>query len=137
MQIKRRYDPSVSVLSDTVGDTMTQQHMANDANINQIVSKFQRTGQVPVNQMQPMYGDFSSSVDFHGAKNAILAVSDLFADLPSAVRKRFNHDPGQLIDFVMDSNNRQEAIELGLIDAVPVPAPAPDPAPVPVPESQT
>lgn len=35
--------------------------------------------------------------------------------LPAAVRDKFQNDPAQLFDFVMDAGNRDEAIKLGLI----------------------
>jgi len=34
--------------------------------------------------------------------------------LPSDVRKRFSNDPAELIDFLADKKNDEEAIKLGL-----------------------
>ena len=38
-----------------------------------------------------------------------------FAMLPSSIRKRFDNDPGLLLAFLDDENNREEAFSLGLI----------------------
>ena len=39
----------------------------------------------------------------------------MFDNLPSDVRNRFNNNPAQLLDFVADPENKEEAIELGLL----------------------
>ena len=36
--------------------------------------------------------------------------------LLSRVRKRYNNDPAELLEFVMDEKNREEAVFLGLIE---------------------
>ena len=48
--------------------------------------------------------------------------------LPSRVRRRFDNDPAELMEFLADEANREEAVMLGLIEKEePVqPAPAPE-----------
>ncbi len=43
--------------------------------------------------------------------------------LPAKIRARFDHDPNALLQFLQDETNRNEAIEIGLIDGEPVVAP--------------
>ena len=39
----------------------------------------------------------------------------IFAQLPSELRKRFHNDPAELVVFMSDSANVEEAISLGLM----------------------
>lgn len=97
--------------------SMTEQHHLNDVNINSIISRYNRTGVLgdPFRAYAPgVFGDFSEVKDFHGLNNEIVEAKEKFMDLPSALRKRFNNDPLELIDFLQDSRNDEEAIKLGL-----------------------
>ena len=38
----------------------------------------------------------------------------VFEALPSVLRKRFDNDPAKFLDFVQDSNNSKELVEMGL-----------------------
>jgi len=40
--------------------------------------------------------------------------------LPAQLRVRFDHDPVKLLEFLENDQNRDEAIQLGLIDGQPV-----------------
>lgn len=51
--------------------------------------------------------------------------------LPPEIRTRFDNDPGKLIDFVADPDNRQEAQELGIVNPAPEPAKPPEVPPEP------
>ena len=45
--------------------------------------------------------------------------------LDANVRKRFHNDPAELIDFVSDEKNRDEAVRLGLLQIPEFPKPDP------------
>lgn len=64
----------------------------------------------------PMYGDFSGVVDYHSAVQAIKIAEERFMMLPAQIRKRFRNDPQELLAFLADDTNRQEAVEMGLIE---------------------
>lgn len=66
--------------------------------------------------VRPKFGDFSEEFDFRKAQETVIAAAEAFAASPSRVRKRFNNDPAELLEFVMDEKNREEAIFLGLIE---------------------
>lgn len=105
--------------------TKTQQQFAEEADINTIVERFGLTGELPSNLKVPQSGDFSEVVsDYQTALNMVLEADHAFMQLPAEVRARFRNDPGELVDFVSDEKNRDEAIKLGLV--VPPKAP-PDP----------
>lgn len=96
-------------------ETKTEQAHAASTNINKIVQRYKKTGLMPISSMQAMYGDFTSFDDYHAAQNQIINANNNFMALPSDIRKRFDNDPGQLLEFLNDEKNRKEAEEMGLI----------------------
>lgn len=95
--------------------TMTQQHFAEECDINTIVRRFGITGELPTGVRMPTYADYSNVVDFHTAMNAIAKANEAFDEMPVEVRARFHHDPGEFVDFCSQESNRSEAIKLGLV----------------------
>ena len=117
---------------DTRGDKIrTKQSAKNECDINQILARYLRTGVVSPENMakrQAVFGDVSETPDFHAAQNQVIAAKDAFMTLPAKIRSRFANDPGQLLDFCADPNNRDEAIELGIITKIEEETP-PEPPP--------
>ena len=66
--------------------------------------------------VSPQFGDFSNEFDFRQAQETVIRAAEAFASLPSRVRKRFNNDPAELLEFLADEKNREEAVYLGLIE---------------------
>lgn len=98
-----------------------QKHFKDDTDINKIIKKYhaeQRLLQAP---NKGYYGDFSNAPTYLEARQSLINAQVAFNNLPSDVRKRFDNDPHQLLSFLDDSNNRDEAIKLGLIDPPPPP----------------
>jgi phage internal scaffolding protein len=96
--------------------SLAQQHMKDECDINVIVERFGVTGELPQTPVSPRYGDFSGVTDYHSALNQINATMDDFMALPAKLRVRFDHDPVKLLHFLQNDQNRDEAIQLGLID---------------------
>lgn len=70
--------------------------------------------------VQPMrsviFGDFSNLPTDYAELDAYMReAQEQFLTLPSDIRDRFEHDPMKLLRFLGDSNNRVEAISLGLV----------------------
>jgi len=105
----------------------TQQSFKEECDINTIVRRFGVTGEVPASIKTPLQGDFADAMNFQESMDQIVAAREAFQAMPSGVRKRFHHDPGEFVEFVSDASNRAEAEKLGLI--VPPPPPTPEPAP--------
>lgn len=63
-----------------------------------------------VNEIRSLVG-----MDYQDMLFSIQRAHDSFLQLPSKVRARFGHRPEELINFVSDSKNYDEALELGLI----------------------
>ncbi|HUD20444.1 MAG TPA: hypothetical protein VMR81_08440, partial [Patescibacteria group bacterium] len=116
----------------------TQQHLSNDADINAIVARFRKTGFLSnVNPRSPRFADVSLIGDFRTTQDRIFSIQNEFASLPSSIRTRFNNDVAELIDFIADKNNTQEAIELGIIPKPVQPGAIVSPAPVaPIPPAE-
>ncbi len=126
------------VTIDTRGDKIrTKQSAKNECDINQILAKYLRTGVVSpenLSKRQAAFADVSEVGDYHASLNKVIEAKDAFMTLPAKIRSRFQNDPGQLLDFVADSNNRDEAIELGIITKIEEETPTePDPDPPPTP----
>jgi len=109
--------------------SLAQQHARDETDINTIVRRFGLTGELPNNVRMPQYGDFTGVSDYQTAMNMVMEANAAFMQLPADVRTRFNNDPGALVDFVSDDNNRAEAEKLGLVmgsSSEPVTNPAPE-----------
>lgn len=97
--------------------SLTQQHFKDECDINNILRQFNVTGLLPENALSPRYGDFTGISDYHTALNQVIAAEDEFMRLPAELRARFENDPAQLIEFLENSENKNEAIKLGLVNA--------------------
>jgi phage internal scaffolding protein len=101
--------------------TLAQQHFKDECDINNILRQFNITGLLPESSLSPRYGDFTGISDYHTALNRVIAAEDEFMALPAQIRSRFDNDPAKLIEFLENSDNKDEAIKLGLVDSVELP----------------
>ena len=103
-------------------ESLAQQHQRDECDINYILKQFNVTGVLPQSPISPQYGDFSGIGDYHTALNRVIAADEEFMSLPAQLRARFENDPENLINFLNDDKNRDEAIQLGLLER-PIPTP--------------
>lgn len=105
----------------------TKQEFKDESDINIIMAQYQHTGDIPnLNTLQPVYQD-CTGMDYMDHMNKIVEANNLFSDLPSKIRNRFNNDPAAFLDFVHDENNRGELQSMGLLREVsPIVIPAPE-----------
>jgi len=99
--------------------SLTNQADMDAADINQIMSRYEKTGVLIDPQgveRKPQYGDFTLVKDYHSMLSALRRAEQAFALLPAYIRNRFNNDPQQLIDFLDKPSNDKEAVALGLKD---------------------
>lgn len=97
------------------GETMTKQSFKEECDINTIVRRFGLTGEMPVNVRMPSYGDFTGVWDYRSAMDALIQARDSFEAMPAEVRRRFNDDPAEFVDFCSNKDNLDEARKLGLV----------------------
>lgn len=96
--------------------TLTQQQFKDESSLDFILQRYAQTGILPFNEVQPIFADLVGMTnDYHQALDIVLAAENAFYDLPSYLRERFSNDPKQLLRFLDDDANRDEAISLGLI----------------------
>lgn len=131
-KIHTAYDPPPKVRIDTGTESRVRQSEADSANINKIMERYIKTGVIPSDNRQQFFEDVSQVGDFREALARVQMAEDYFMQLPAKVRSRFDNDPAALLDFCSDPNNRDEMVELGLIEDVSgVPPAQPEPAPEP------
>jgi len=105
---------------------MTQQSFKEQCNIQTIINRAKIRG-LPPPKSKGLFGDFTN-IDFMSMQNSVANANQAFMTLAPSIRRRFNNDPSQLIEFIEDNENYEEAVKLGLI---PQPAPKKEPVPVP------
>lgn len=104
--------------------SMTQQCFKDECDINVILRRFENGGAVEsFNDRPASYVDTSEVPDYHSAQNLLIEAQVVFNELPTKVRKRFR-DPADLLSFLADSSNLEEARELGLCKPSEEPSPA-------------
>lgn len=141
--IHTEYNPPSDVGTDPGSEpSLTKQSFKDECDVNKRLERYGITPVGPHPGVPPSFGDYSGVGDFLAAQCKILDAQAHFAALPSAVRDRFNNNPAELLAFVGDSKNQDEAVRLGLAVApapeappmkVEVVTPAVPPAPVPPP----
>ncbi|WNK13415.1 MAG: internal scaffolding protein [Microvirus sp.] len=108
-----RFNPAPQVGLKCEDQSLTQSHFLAECDINQILAKFRETG--IIDEIGPgAYLDLSESVDYQQAMHTIMAADNAFGSLPAVVRKEFNNNPGNYMEFLHNPDNYQKAVELGL-----------------------
>lgn len=102
----------------------TQQQYKASSNVNNIMKTGLKTGLVMRSDKPPFYlnNPNLSSMDFLETQNLVIDAKRRFEALPSKIRKQFDHSPYELLRFMENPENKEEAIRLGLV--------APDKPPV-------
>ena len=95
--------------------TMTQQHHKDDCDINTIMAKYRKTGELPALMQNFGFADVSDSLTFQEAMDFTIMAREAFGELPSKLRERFRNDPGELLSFIDDPENYDEAVRLGIL----------------------
>lgn len=121
---KKPYEPkervSISFLDENGEQKtgMTEQCHKADCDINTILKRYDKTGLIThVNNAVAEYGDFTLVNEYQESLNLVIKAQESFEELPSAVRKKFDYDPGQFLEFATNPENKEEMIKLGLANA--------------------
>lgn len=96
----------------------TKQSELADSDINNIMARYATTGVLPQmrDPSQAMYGDFSEVEDYQTSLAKVMAAEERFNSLPSELRRKFDYNPQNMIDFIQNPENREECIKLGFIN---------------------
>lgn len=99
--------------------SLTKQEFKASCDLNNILKKYVRNGVNPfVVTADAKFGDFTNVPSYADALNLVISASDHFNALPAVVRKRFGNDPAEMLNFLSDPRNVEEAVKLGLIQSV-------------------
>jgi phage internal scaffolding protein len=110
------YSPKLKItITFPENSPYTKQEFKDESDINTIMSQYQRTGLMPnINESAPQYLD-ATGYDFREQMEFVRGAQELFNELPSDLRNRFNNDPARFLDFTADPLNRVEMAKLGLL----------------------
>lgn len=126
----------VSITSDT--QLITQQHFKQEADINNILQQFKRTGIIQhINNQPPVYADLPDTIDYQQALAIQDAADAAFAALPSVVRAHFDNDPSELLTALGDPSQTAKLTELGILKAPVTQEPQPPGNPLNLPPTPT
>ncbi len=126
-EIRSAYDAHERLYTEVGGPSRTKQAFQDECDINSIMARYQVTGNIDhVTQHSGSYG-YATSMDFREALETIKTGEDLFSELPSETRARFENDVGQFLDWVQDPENASTLNEMGEI-IIPPAEPSPTPA---------
>lgn len=111
-----RANGTLAVASINLEPSMTQQQYRDECDINHLMDRYMKTGELPVHRKTGYFIDVSETPEsYHAAMDLVLQADDAFNLLPAQTRARFQNDPAQLLGFLNDPKNKDEAQKLGLI----------------------
>lgn len=97
-------------------DTLTKQSFAEDCDLNVIAARYGLDdGSIPPVPISDEILDFTDTPDLRSAMDRVHDAQERFMSLPAKLRSKFNNDPRQLHDWVLDQDNYDEALKLGFI----------------------
>ncbi|AXH74575.1 MAG: internal scaffolding protein [Microviridae sp.] len=114
----------------------TKQEFAAECDINNIMSRYLKTGIIDhVRDSAPQFLE-ASPLEFQEAMQIVAQAETLFEELPSSIRSRFENDATKLLEFVHNPENIAESVAMGFLDPTRLPpsangSPAPPSAPQP------
>lgn len=98
------------------GPGRTKQSFKEKVNINSIIARHRKTGMVDhLNSKTPFYGDVSNITDYKESVEKVLEANTLFKNMSSEIREKFKNDPSEMIQFLENPDNLEEAIKLKMV----------------------
>jgi len=106
------------VLTDVGTEMLTKQSFREECDINTIMKQYRATGIIGhVAQRDPVFLDIPDIPDYQAALNQVRAAEAAFEGLPSAIRERYENDPGRLLDALGNEGERVFLQEHGILQA--------------------
>jgi phage internal scaffolding protein len=102
---------------ETTGESMTQQHFADESEINNIIRSHDRNGVIEhIHRGNAIYGDFSEITDLSDALVQIQEAQKEFLNIPSEIREKFKNDAGEFFKYASNPDNEEGMREMGLLN---------------------
>lgn len=118
MTFKTRYDRTKKVTLNQKGEkSKTRQSEADSCDINKIMERFNRTGQLPrMQSLPPQYGD-ARIVDYQTAMQIVKDSNDAFMQLPATTRRHFGDSPQNFMSALQDPSDdmKKQLLKLGVL----------------------
>jgi len=126
-KFRTHYGPHKKVQLVCKGPSRTKQSFKEECDINSILKRFEKTGELThLMKAEPKFGEFADVGTFHQAMGVVALANEQFAALSAHVRKRFNNNPEEFLEFTGNPENAQEMVKLGLATRTELP-PGPTP----------
>lgn len=140
VQVFGPFDPPPETVIVDYGPSKTKQSEAESCDVNRIMARFEKTGELPVVVDPGYFADVSEVGDYLAVQERLREATTLFAQLPLKTREKFGNEPAAFVDFISDAKNVPEfaalgiqavSVETGEVLEQPAPvAPVKEPAPV-------
>jgi len=119
------YDPKTYGIDCSSDPGVTDPSGAEDADINNIVARFHKTGVLPNVNVPGVFADVSDAPSYQDALQIVINAENQFMALDAKTRKKFSNNPAEFLEFVENPENAQELVNMGLATLVePTPSPA-------------
>jgi len=112
-----------TIITDT--KTATIQSEKQQSNINNIVAKAHKTGQLPILMGRQPIPTLPDAMTYQDALNKVVFAQQQFERLPAAVRAQFSNNPENMLNAISQSDKNPETKlalqKLGILNADPAP----------------
>lgn len=120
MLIRKRFD----IIGKTTGyicrtPSRTQKQFIDECDVNNILRNYVSSGVLThTSDKQLFFADVSSAPsDYYEARKLLNDSKAAFDELPANVREKFDNNPFNVVKFLSDDKNFDEAVKLGLCKA--------------------
>jgi len=119
VRVRTRWNYGGRVYAKECTEPGADQSFARESDINTIMARYQKTGMiVNVNKRTPFWGDVTMApTDLIEAQEILVASKTAFEQLPSMLRAMFNNSPTELLRWLDDPANTEQATKWGLLVA--------------------
>lgn len=103
MTFRTRFDRRKVAIHFEGEVSRTKPSFADECDVNKIMDRYKRTGQLPaLVKGDPVYGDFSEVTDYLTSLERVRVAEEAFLALPAAVRKECDNNPAVFLERVKD-----------------------------------
>ena len=95
--------------------SMTRQEFKKECDVNVVLDRYLKTGQLPYSAGTGVYSNVSEVPSYQEALQFVIDAQNDFAKLNPHVKNRFGNNPQNLIEFLQNEDNYDEALKLGLV----------------------
>jgi len=97
-------------------ENRTEQHHKDEVNINNIVKRHGHELIAKTAALQQFKYDDVVGNDFQETMNIIIKAQDSFQSVPSDIRKQFNNNPAEFMDYIHNPENKEQLVAWGMME---------------------